>query len=598
MTAIITFIFLYNKIKSLLINKKVSQFCLVSTMYILTTVLTISTMMNPFTHLGYNFDLRSIPIFFLTYKKGWKLGLLASILPALYRLHISPIRAGIGITTGILLPVVMAALLSKDKKVDNYYEGMKTKIGIMIGDFIIFLILQQTVMGFALEIPYKFWLRISAGMSIFSVLTLLGIAVMINDSNKQIISEKKLRISEERYRKLAEILPDGVLIYYNDKIIFANMAIAELFGLDNRENIVNYSSKAVLKKYSNNPHVNSSIMKIVLDRKIESGTKHHKIALENEFEIDIEIRAISFESEGQRFVINVIRDITSMKRTQFLEEKIKNEQKVIAEIREYDRLKTEFFANLSHELKTPLNLLFSTVQLMELDAKDKRIIDPNKVNRRLKILKQNCSRMVKLSNNLIDITKIDSGYFQLQMQNCDIVRITEEITLSAADYIESNNIELVFDTDVEEKIISVDPDAMERIILNLLSNAIKFSKPNNVILVSVYDCGESVVISVKDNGEGIPKDKLAIIFERFRQVDKLLNRRHEGSGIGLSLVKSLVTMHGGEISVKSEYGQGSEFIIKFPANTSGPISDHELVDELSNKYGESIKVEFSDIYSI
>jgi len=453
-------------------------------------------------------------------------------------------------------------------------------------------------MGFALEIPYKFWLRISAGMSIFSVLTLLGIAVMINDSNKQIISEKKLRISEERYRKLAEILPDGVLIYYNDKIIFANMAIAELFGLDNRENIVNYSSKAVLKKYSNNPHVNSSIMKIVLDRKIESGTKHHKIALENEFEIDIEIRAISFESEGQRFVINVIRDITSMKRTQFLEEKIKNEQKVIAEIREYDRLKTEFFANLSHELKTPLNLLFSTVQLMELDAKDKRIIDPNKVNRRLKILKQNCSRMVKLSNNLIDITKIDSGYFQLQMQNCDIVRITEEITLSAADYIESNNIELVFDTDVEEKIISVDPDAMERIILNLLSNAIKFSKPNNVILVSVYDCGESVVISVKDNGEGIPKDKLAIIFERFRQVDKLLNRRHEGSGIGLSLVKSLVTMHGGEISVKSEYGQGSEFIIKFPANTSGPISDHELVDELSNKYGESIKVEFSDIYSI
>jgi len=217
---------------------------------------------------------------------------------------------------------------------------------------------------------------------------------------------------------------------------------------------------------------------------------------------------------------------------------------------------------------------------------------------KLKILKQNCSRMVKLSNNLIDITKIDSGYFELSLQNCDIVSITEEITLSVVDYIESNNIELIFDTDVEEKVILVDPNAMERIILNLLSNSVKFSKPNNQITVTVSDYGESVGISVKDRGKGIPKDKLEVIFERFRQVDKLLSRKQEGSGIGLSLVKSLVTMHGGEIYVESNYGEGSEFIIKLPVNNQSKTSYFEETDQFEHRYGESINIEFSDIYSI
>jgi len=598
MTVIITFIFLYNNLKSLLIDKKVSKRSLFVTTYILSTTLTLATMVNPFSYLGYSFDLRSVPLFYITYKKGWKLGLLTSILPALYRLSIGTTGVGVGIMLGMLLPVVMGAVFSRNQKNLNYSETIKTGTRRIVRDFVAFVILKQIILGFYVEIPLREWWGISISMAVFSTLTLLSIVVILNDSSKQIISEKRLRTSEERYRKLAEILPDGVLVYKDDKIVFANMAVIELIGIGNRDDEINYINEVILKKDKDGQIATSNLLKMLVDRKIESGASHHKIRLENGLEIDIEIRGISFNSEGQVFVINVIRDITSMKRTQLLEEKIKHDHKVLAEIREYDRLKTEFFANLSHELKTPLNLLFSTVQLMELDVKDKKIIDSDKVNKRIRILKQNCNRMVKLTNNLIDITKVDSGYFELQLQNCDIVRITEEITLSVAEYIESNRIELVFDTNVEEKIIAVDPNAMERIMLNLLSNAVKFSKPNNQILVSIYDYGENIVISVKDSGHGIPEDKLGVIFERFRQVDRLLNRRHEGSGIGLSLVKSLVTMHGGEISVESEYGEGTEFIIKLPTKITGEICKLQSIEEFKNRYVESVNIEFSDIYSL
>jgi signal transduction histidine kinase len=118
------------------------------------------------------------------------------------------------------------------------------------------------------------------------------------------------------------------------------------------------------------------------------------------------------------------------------------------------------------------------------------------------------------------------------------------------------------------------------------------------IFVNLYDRGDKVVISIKDTGLGIPNDKQQIIFERFRQVNKSLNRRHEGSGIGLSIVKSLVKMHGGYISVKSELGQGSEFFVELPAQVlpGDTIHKNTRIIEDSNSNKEKVNIEFSDIY--
>ena len=277
---------------------------------------------------------------------------------------------------------------------------------------------------------------------------------------------------------------------------------------------------------------------------------------------------------------------------------IKENKRLLEETIEYDRIKTEFFSNISHELKTPLNIIFSTTQLLPLYIKnDNGNFESTKINKHINIMKQNCYRLLRLVNNLIDITKIDSGFVELNLQNKNIVEIIENITLSTVEYAESKSRTIIFDTDVEEKIIAFDPEQMERIILNLISNAVKFTKPNDKIEVKIYDGLDNIIISVEDTGIGIPKEKQEIIFERFRQVDHLLHRRNEGSGIGLSLIKSLIEMHGGKISVKSEYGKGTEFIIELPIKTITEEEDIHIVNDFAEQTNiEKIHIEFSDIY--
>jgi signal transduction histidine kinase len=198
----------------------------------------------------------------------------------------------------------------------------------------------------------------------------------------------------------------------------------------------------------------------------------------------------------------------------------------------------------------------------------------------------------------MDITKIDSGYKKLSLKNHNIVEVVEDITLSTAEYVQAMSRTIIFDTDTEEKIIAFDDECMERIILNLISNATKFTKPGDTIEVNIYDKEDHIIISVKDNGIGIPEEKQAEIFERFNQIDSLMSRRHEGSGIGLCLVKSLVEMHDGKISVKSKCNQGTEFIVNLPAKV---ISDDDNVDSdkdyVCKTNIEKIQIEFSDIYT-
>ncbi|MBU3144891.1 ATP-binding protein [Clostridium sp. CF012] len=265
-----------------------------------------------------------------------------------------------------------------------------------------------------------------------------------------------------------------------------------------------------------------------------------------------------------------------------------------------ETLKTEFFTNLSHELKTPLNVILCSLQLLDTFTSGN---EGNEKERRFKkyinIMKQNCYRQLRLVNNMIDITKLDAGFFELTLSNCNIVNVVESVTLSVAEYIKSKSIELIFDTDIEECIISCDPEKIERVILNLLSNSIKFTKPGGSMTVNMYDKGENIIISIKDTGIGIPNDKLGIIFDRFRQVDRSLTRNQEGSGIGLSIVKSLVELHMGKISVFSEYGKGTEFIIVLPVTVLLKEDDMcSIFEAESQERIERIHVEFSDIYSL
>jgi len=263
--------------------------------------------------------------------------------------------------------------------------------------------------------------------------------------------------------------------------------------------------------------------------------------------------------------------------------------------REKNKFITEFFSNISHELKTPLNVIFSSLQMLNLyneNIEEEIIIKRKKY---LEVMKQNSLRLIKLINNLLDMTKFDSGFISLNPKNGNIVSLVEDITMSIVSFAENKQIEIIFDTEVEEKQMAFDGDKIERIILNLLSNALKFTNKGGKIFVCIYDHEDSIDISVKDTGIGIPKDKQELIFERFEQVDKTLRRNYEGTGIGLSIVQSFIELHKGKIRVSSEINKGTEFVITLPVYLVEE-NDNEK-KEMKKSIIERANIELSDIYT-
>jgi PAS domain S-box-containing protein len=425
----------------------------------------------------------------------------------------------------------------------------------------------------------------------FLVLIIFILLVSINKTKKL---QKTLKSNTEDYKNLIEFLPFGILVHNNGNIHFANSAFLKLFKYKDLDSIKNTSVYNYIHKDFHEK----------IKKRLENQQKHIYSPDIDELGVTANGELINIEVcayptlDSNNYTIAVINDLTEKRKAEKFRNKILEEEKKLKQAREYDKLKTEFFSNLSHELKTPLNLIFSITQLIESNLINNQLVcKSNNTSHHINILKQNCYRMLRLVNNLIDITKLDCGHFSIELQNHNIVSLVENITLSVSEYIKNKEISLIFDTNIEEKIIAVDPNSIERIILNLLSNAIKFTDSGDSIIVNLFAEQEYVTISIKDTGIGIPNDKLEMIFDRFRQVDKSLTRNTEGSGIGLSLVKSLIDIHNGYIDVKSEYGYGSDFIIRLPVTT---VEDTKEIDTIyvKDKSIEKIHIEFSDIYSI
>lgn len=179
-------------------------------------------------------------------------------------------------------------------------------------------------------------------------------------------------------------------------------------------------------------------------------------------------------------------------------------------------------------------------------------------------IKQNTNRQLRLVNNILDITRANAGRITINKKNIDIVFLTKAITESVYEFASKKGVRLTFVSKLAKKIIGIDDEKYERIILNLLSNAIKFTPAGKSIIVNLHSAKTNICIEVKDNGIGIPRNKIDVIFERFGQVESSLSRQAEGTGIGLSLVKRFVEALGGSVSVKSNLGKGTTFKILLP----------------------------------
>lgn len=289
-------------------------------------------------------------------------------------------------------------------------------------------------------------------------------------------------------------------------------------------------------------------------------------------------------------ILIIIYIITKM--SEYKRNEAKN-KKLYQMAKEREQLKTDFIANMSHELRTPLNIITSASMLLEMKSNKEETVSSEYILDKLNRINQSSNRLRRLINNLIDISKFDSGFIECKCKNENIVYVVEDIVHEVVDYAKEKNIELIFDTEEEEIISFIDKEKIERVILNLLSNAIKFTNENGKIEVYMKSDNNFIYISIKDNGIGISKEKIDHIFQRFYQVDNLLSRGSEGSGIGLCIVDEIIRMHGGKINIESEINKGTTFEIVLNVSKSNFIDKEE--EKTDRNIKDIVKVEMSDI---
>ncbi|CAI3589459.1 PAS domain-containing sensor histidine kinase [Clostridium neonatale] len=417
----------------------------------------------------------------------------------------------------------------------------------------------------------------------------------LEERNKQREEMKVILFNNEIcYDILFENSLNAIIIHRKGKVIYANQSALKLLGYDDSCNLDNidfyghYSKEAqeeIKNKYLN-----------IVNKNLIKDVKEENIFDCNGMEIPVRNTSSFFVYKKEATILTFLIDITSEKTLENLESDIEENIKVFNKTKEFNLLIRNFFTNMSHELKTPINVIYSGVQMITMDL---QLPNENKILRSkayLKTMKKNCLRIIRLINNFLDTTKLESGSIKLSKRNSDIVYTIENIVQSVASYLKDKNINIIFDTDIEEKIMSYDEEVIERILLNLLSNSIKFSNDRKDIYVTVSDKNDRIIIKVRDDGEGIPNSKLGIIFERFGQANSSLSRECEGTGIGLYLVKSFVELHGGTIEILSEEGFGCEAIIELPAQL---VEDKDYTIKVIGETNEQkIEREFSDIYTI
>ena len=288
-----------------------------------------------------------------------------------------------------------------------------------------------------------------------------------------------------------------------------------------------------------------------------------------------------------------------VQRQKELEDTVQERTKTIADQKEVllhmDKTKSRFLTNISHELRTPLTLVLNSTESLE-DKLDKTTSDRLKkiLNNDFSILKRNSHRLQTLIEQLLDLSKLENGKLSLQVAPFSINHYLTELSKSFVPLAEKKNIAIIPFQNVEEIELYFDRDKMDKIFYNLLFNAIKFTPANGSITISLQQLANEVQIQIQDTGIGIVPEDLPHIFERFYQVKQADEYAHEGTGIGLALVKELTELHKGSVNVESILNQGTCFTLSFPL---GKFHFHEneispILTKLSptkiNKIGEEL----------
>jgi adenylate cyclase len=254
-----------------------------------------------------------------------------------------------------------------------------------------------------------------------------------------------------------------------------------------------------------------------------------------------------------------------------------------------DRQKTEFFQNISHEFRTPITLIQGPLE-SAVSSGEGLTLDQCAVALR------NSRRLLRLVNQLLDLQRLDAGRMQPSFRPCNMVEFVSQIVDSFRLYCEKKGLRVITDL-FECPTVYLDMERFDKVLYNLLSNAMKFTPDGGKITVRLFNDGNACILQVQDTGIGILPEQIPHLFERFRQAEGSENRSYEGSGLGLSLVKELVELHGGEVKVQSVYGQGTQFSIRLLTG-SEHLSPEQVTDTPVELNVNRAHVELADLEQV
>ncbi len=364
---------------------------------------------------------------------------------------------------------------------------------------------------------------------------LIGVKV---DVTRQKEAEAAMRESEERYRRLFESSPDAILIEAEGSVLLMNPAAERLLGAGGPEDLLGGPCADLLTPSRRE----AARLRMAEDPDAPPGSFEDTWRRLDGRPVEVEVTLIPFSHRGRPGAQVIARDITRRK--------------------EAERLKNEFISTVSHELRTPLTAIRGSLGLLAagkagpLPAVARPLVD---------IANHDCQRLVRLINDLLDIQKIEAGRMEFRMRSLDMVSLVRRSLETNRAYAEPFGVRFAMGEAGGEARVSGDPDRLQQVLANLLSNAAKFSPRDGTVDVAVERGGESVRISVRDRGPGIPEEFRGRVFQKFMQADASDSRQKGGTGLGLNICKAIVERHGGSIGFDTAPGGGTVFWFELPA---------------------------------
>jgi signal transduction histidine kinase len=356
-------------------------------------------------------------------------------------------------------------------------------------------------------------------------------------------AEKTLQAIETNLRKIILTSSDGIVIVDRDGIVqFVNPAAESLFGR---------KAKEILGELFGLPLMKGDLIEV----DIVHGGGGVGIA---------EMQVVETERNGQSACLTLLRDITERKKA---EEKIR---KANEKLKEYNQLKDEFVSTASHELRTPLSITMGAIRLV-LDEIPGQIVEEQRDV--LAMAMESVKRLSRIVNSLLTISKIESGTLDLQKTVVNICELIKDTVSNYEPLAQDNGLRLDCKVPEQSVDICLDPDKFKEVLINLISNSIKFTPEGGWIKVICTEQDKEILVSIQDSGVGIAKEDIPKLFDKFTQFGRKAGPGEKGTGLGLAIAKKLVEIHGGNIKVESEVGQGTIFTISLPLTTETLAED-------------------------